>query len=186
MNKKTSLILFVIGLILLSSGLVSSFVVGFREDKAATQLRMVNVEDVYETFQGQMDTFNDIRNHLYLTVFEDVYYDTLYTNDLELKKSFEQYEGVVDQLSNTADQLMELCSDVYFSEKAVNTMCKGYPEVYEQVINAFVSDVFLYNDNIEQYNQYQTDAGSSLSIEKYVTDKDYIDYNGDKEYSGKE
>ena len=186
MNKKTSLILFIIGFFLLSSGLVCSFVVGFREDKEATQLRMTTVEDVYGTFGVQMDTFNDIRNHLYLTVFEDVYYDTLYTNDLELKKSFEQYEGVVDQLSKTATQLKELCSDVYFSEKDVNTMCKGYSEVYEQVMNAFVSDVALYNDNIDQYNQYQIDAAGSLRIEKYVTNKDYIDYNGDEEYSGKE
>ena len=82
--------------------------------------------------------------------------------------------------------LEKYCKNVYYTDSKVNTKCKEYGEVYEQVINAFVSDVKLYNENITNYNKYQAEKGGTLFLNSYVTKKKYLDYNGDKKYQGKE
>lgn len=186
MNRKNSLILFIIGLCLLVGGFTSSFFIGLKEDKQATRNRMVSVEDIYGTFSNQIDTFNDIRNDLYSSVFENVYYDTLEVQDPEIKKTFFQYEGVVDELGKVSSQLKDLCSGVYFPERGANTKCKEFSGIYEQIINAFVSDVSLYNKNINGFNQYQFDLGSPKKLENFRTNKKFIDYNQDGKFDGKE
>ena len=78
-----------------------------------------------------------------------------------------------------------LCEDVYYNDLSVNNQCGNYKNIYEQVNNYFVSDIKLYNDNVSKYNDYQKSIYSSLIINNYDTNKNYIDYNGDKKYEGK-
>ena len=63
---------------------------------------------------------------------------------------------------------------------------KKEEKVTEQVVNYFVGDIKLYNDNVLKYNDYQKSIQSTFFINNYVTNKNYIDYNGDKKYEGKE
>ena len=58
--------------------------------------------------------------------------------------------------------------------------------IYEQVVNYFVSDINFYNNKVEKYNEYQSSMGTLLRIKKYTTDKKFIDYNEDNQYDGKE
>ena len=75
--------------------------------------------------------------------------------------------------------MKELCDDIYYNDASVNSQCSNYKNIYEQVINYFVGDIKLYNDNVLKYNEYQKSIQSSLLVNNYVTDKNYIDYNGD-------
>ena len=77
-------------------------------------------------------------------------------------------------------------TQIYYNDASVNSQCSNYKNIYEQVINYFVGDIKLYNDNVLKYNEYQKSIQSSLLVNNYVTDKNYIDYNGDKKYEGKE
>lgn len=184
--KRLSIILFIMGFLLIFSGLGVGFIVDLNADRESTLLRMEDVKNEYKNFSNSVDSFNDIRNSLYLTVFEDVYFDTMASNDATVKQTFTDYETSVNGVSDTVKKLSELCGDIYFFNDSVNEKCQSFSSVYEQIVNAFVSDVALYNDNILQYNQYQNDLGSNSVLENYTTEKEYIDYNNDKEYEGKE
>ncbi len=184
--KKVSIILFILGFLSLFSGLGIGFVYDLKEDRSATLARMEEVKEEYKNFSNSVDVFNDIRNSLYLNVFENVYYDTMASNDSNVKETFTNYEASVNSVMKNVDNLSNLCGSIYFPDNNVNNKCKGFASVYEQIVNAFVSDVELYNNNISQYNDYQKDSGSNDSLENYETKKKYIDYNNDNKYEGKE
>ena len=184
--KKLSVILFIMGFLLIFSGLGVGFIADLNKDREATLLRMEDVKNEYRNFSNSVDSFNDIRNSLYLTVFEDVYFDTMASNDMTVKQTFADYETSVNSVSETVKKLSGLCGDIYFFNDSVNEKCSSFSSVYEQIVNAFVTDVRLYNNNILQYNQYQSDLGTNNVLEDYITEKKYIDYNNDKEYEGKE
>jgi hypothetical protein len=110
----------------------------------------------------------------------------LYTQDVEIKNRLSNYESLVDSLEKNTKKLDSLCDDVYYPDSTVNSKCSNYKSIYEQVVNYFVSDIALYNKNVKTYNEYQASNNSLLSVESYNTDKDYIDYNDDKVFDGKE
>lgn len=186
MMKKIAIVLFVLGFLSIFSGLGVGFVSSLQEDRTATLARMEDVKLEYKNFSDSVDVFNDIRNSLYLSVFEEVYYDTMASTDASVKESFSNYEASVNGVMKTVDNLSSLCDSIYFPDNNVNIKCNGFGSVYEQIVNAFVSDVELYNNNILQYNDYQKENGATLSLDGYVTEKKYIDYNKDKKYEGKE
>lgn len=184
--KKLSILLFICGFLLIFSGVGIGFISSLKEDRTATLERMESVKVQYRTFSDSIDTFNDLRNSLYLNVFENVYIDTMATNDLAVKEMFSTYEESVNGVMNAVLELSNLCGDIYFFDNNINDKCSSYGNVYEQVVNAFVSDVSLYNGNISQYNEYQNGVENAIILENYTTNKDYIDYNNDKKFDGKE
>lgn len=186
MRKKVVITLSILGFVFIFIGIGINFVYSLKNDREATLLRMDDVTEEYKNFGVQVDVFNDIRNSLYLNVFENTYYDTMGANDSEVKMTFSNYEVSVNNVEVAASNLANLCGTIYFPNSGVNSKCKGFASVYEQVVNAFVSDVELYNSNISQYNDYQKENGSTSLLENYKTDKAYIDYNNDNKYEGKD
>ncbi len=184
--KKVSILLFVVGGICLFCGLTLSFVVSLKEDRVATLARMSDIKDEYKNFSNSVDVFNDIRNSLYLNVFENMYIDTMSSKDKEIKETLLNYESSVNDVAKTVNKLSNLCGTIYFSNSNINDKCDGYANVYEQIVNAFVSDVTLYNNNVLQYNEYQKESGTDSLLSDYKTEKKYIDYNNDKKFDGKD
>ena len=39
---------------------------------------------------------------------------------------------------------------------------------------------------IKQFNDYQKESNSNIVLQEYITKKDYIDYNKDSNFEGKE
>ena len=55
------------------------------------------------------------------------------------------------------------------------------------MVNYFVNDVTQVNNNIEEFNKYNNENNTGIApLQKYNTTKKYIDFNDDKEYTGKE
>ena len=75
---------------------------------------------------------------------------------------------------------------MYYPDGVINSKCNNYKAIYEQVVNYYVTDIKNYNNNIKKYNEYQKSINSNLILNIYKTDKDYIDYNEDKIFDGKE
>lgn len=185
MQKKV-VILSIIGVISISIGFGIEFIHSLKEDRVNTLARMDVVVTEYKNFSDAIDTFNDIRNSLYLNYLEKPYFDTMAQSDASVKEMLSKYEISVNNITAATNKMVDLCGTIYFPDSEVNKKCKGFPEVYEQVVNSFVSDVKLYNNNILKYNDYQKENGTTLSLEGYQTDKKYIDFNKDKKYDGKE
>lgn len=184
--KGVGILILTISFVMIITGAVSSFVISLKEDREKTQARMVVVNDSYEDFNTSVSLFETERDTLYTTSLGNLYYDTLATDDAVLKTKLSNFESIVDEITKKVENMDQLCRDVYYPDSSVNSKCSNYKSIYEQVINYFVGDVGLYNNTIKMYNEQQTAAGSTTLLEEYKTKKDYIDYNNDKEFEGKE
>ena len=90
-------------------------------------------------------------------------------------------------MEKTVQELKENCNGIYFPESQTNNKCQTYATSYEEMVNYFINDITQVNQNIEEYNKYNQENATGIPpISKYSTTKDYIDFNGDKEYAGKE
>lgn len=185
--RKLTYFLLCFGFIFLISGSFSSFLTGLRTDHQEVMRRMEDVSGVFESFSTNTTVFEEFRDELYNDVLGNVFYDTMYATDASVKEKLKEYEGIVDTLEEDAKKLDTLCgSNVYYPEGDINSKCDNYKSIYEQVINFFVTDIDTYNENVQKYNEYQKAIQSELLVEDYFTKRNYIDYNGDKVFDGKE
>lgn len=184
--KKIAMGIMTLSFVLIISGGVSSFVLGLQKDKEEIYNRIIEVNNEFEVFSTNTTVFENFRNELYNVVLSNVYYDTMYDEDKNVKNKLSNYENLVDEFTKNTKKLNDLCENVYYPDGKVNTKCSNYKLIYEQVVNYFVSDINVYNENVKKYNEYQKNNNSDLRVDKYKTSKVYIDYNNDNEYDGKE
>ncbi|MBQ9019001.1 MAG: hypothetical protein IJ097_01650 [Bacilli bacterium] len=184
--RRLALSMITLSFILIVSGGVSSFVLGLKRDKEEIYKRINEVNDEFEVFSTNTSVFESKRDELHNEVLNNIYYDTMYDEDKNVKNTLSNYEHLVDELTKNTKKLNGLCEDVYYPDSKANAKCNNYKSIYEQVVNYFVSDISVYNSNVSKYNEYQKGNNSDLRVDKYKTKKDYIDYNNDKVYDGKE
>ena len=184
--RKLAFVFLSLSLVMIISGGFSSFLINLREDHQAVLRRMDDVSALFEGFSTNTSIFEEYRESLYTEVLDNVYYDTMYKTDDDVKEKLEEYESIVDDIKKDANKLNKLCGNVYYPQGDVNSMCENYKSIYEQVVNYFVSDIHAYNENVKKYNEYQKAVQSDLTVKKYKTNYDYIDYNGDTVFDGKE
>lgn len=185
-TRKIAFGMITVASVLIVSGGVSSFVLGLKADRQNTFKRMDNITDSFEVFSANTSIFESFRDSLYNDVLGDLYYETMYNSDSLVKNRLSNYENLVDELEKNTNNLKSLCDDVYYPDGNINMKCSNYKSIYEQVVNYFVTDIHKYNDNVKKYNNYQASLGSTLLIGEYKTEKDYIDFNSDKKFDGKE
>ena len=178
--------MFALGLLLILSGCVSIFIMDLKKDQATVLNRMGDVSNTFEEFSTEVSLYEEQRDLLYTEVLSNLYYDSLFVQDKIVKNRLSNYEAIVDEISKKNNTLDKLCSDVYYPDSVVNNKCSNYKSIYEQVVNYFVTDIKFYNKNITKYNEYVKNSGSTNTVSLYKTNKDYIDYNGDNVYDGKE
>lgn len=184
--RKLANVFLVLSIVFIISGGVSTFILGLKADRTETLNRMVEVNDVFEIFSANTTAFENLRDELYNDVLGNLYYDNMYENDGIIKAKLSNYESLVDELGKNAKTLKNLCEDVYYPDGNVNNKCFNYKSIYEQVVNYFLSDVAVYNGNVKLYNDYQTANNLTYAVKEYKTKKEYIDYNNDGVFDGKE
>ena len=147
---------------------------------------MVEVTDQFEDFSTNTSLFETARDNLYAEVLSNLFFDTMLQNDQNVKTLLSNYENMVDEITKQVQGLDKLCNDVYYPDGSVNNKCSNYKVIYEQIVNYFLSDINVYNENIKKFNEYQKSINSPIALKEYSTNKKFIDYNNDKEFSGKE
>ena len=186
LSRKLAYFLFTLGLILIIAGSFSSFLNGLKSDREMVMRRMDDVSGAYEAFNTNVSFFGDYREDFHDSILENLYYETMYNSDTLVKNEFVKYEKMVDEITENVKELEPLCRDVYYPNGSINSMCMNYPSIYEQVMNYFLIDVEEYNEIVKQYNAYQNSINSNYYVKEYSTTKNYIDYNGDQVFEGKE
>ena len=155
-----------------------------KETTAVTEENKVLTAAVEEK---KVQKFNTTRDDLYNNVFSQLYFETLNQTITNCLQELQNYETQLDKVENSAKKLQKNCENIYFPSADVNTKCKTYATSYEEIVNYFINDIKQVNDNIEEYNNYNQENKTGIApIQKYNTTKDYIDFNQDKEYAGKE
>lgn len=183
-SRKVALGIMTLSFILIVSGSVASFVLGLQKDREETYHRINDVDNTFEKFSANTSAFEKSRDELYQNYLSNVYYDTMYKEDKNVKEALSNYEHLVDELSKSVVDLNGLCKDMYYPNSDTNSKCTNYKSIYEQVMNYFVYDIQVYNKNVDLYNEYQSNNGTLFRIRSYRTDKYYIDYNGDGAFDG--
>ena len=147
---------------------------------------MSEVETGYNTFREDSDKFNDIRDDIYNSVMQDMYYETLKNNDSTYKNLFQEYKSILESIDKDYDDVKDNCINVLYPDVGTNNKCEALISGYEEIVNLYVSDVNSYNNSITSYNNWlKTNNSTDIPLELVKLDRDYIDVNGDREYNGK-
>ena len=185
-TQKIGYLLLCLSLVLIISGGFSSFLSGLEKDREEVMRRMEDVDAEFEGFNTNTGIFEEYRDNLYTEVLGNVYYETMHDTDESVKSTLSSYESIVDELGKSAKKLDVLCKNIYYPKSNKTHKCATYKSIYEQVVNYFVTDINTYNDNVLKYNEYQENINKELLVEEYHTKKQYIDYNDDGAFDGRE
>ncbi len=161
------------------------FFMGFFKDKENTRKEMIKIQDQYVLFKASIESYNEIREKVYTSIFNDLYYNTMEEKSESNQAVLKEAEKVVEKVEKTSKSLKKACLGVIYPDVSVNTKCSSFAIAYEQVVNSYVSDVEQYNQQIKAYNTWAKKEGKNI-LSPYQTNQKYLDYNQDKTYSGKE
>ncbi len=185
-QRKIAFIMILVSIVMISSGLVSSLIVGLKEDKQLTRKRMDEVKLEYEDYSTMISLFEEKRDGLYGSVFNNLTYETMFANNKVMFNEVSNYEAMVDEIKKNTNKMDKLCMDVYYPDSNVNSICNNYRTIFEQVNNYFVIDITEFNKNIDKYNTYVIGLDPNLVIKKYETKKKMIDFDDDGVIVGKD
>ncbi len=184
--KKNKVIIISISVVAILLVLITFFVISIRRDKLETKKVMNTIVKKYDGFEKKVLKFNEVRDEVYTTIFSDTYYDAIGSSYSDNNNKIKKLEETVDEMEKSASQLKKYCKNAYYSDSEVNKKCSSFKSLYEEVINSFVSDIDKYNKVLDNYNTYIKETGGTETLEKYSTKNKYIDFDGDKEFVGKE
>lgn len=189
-NKKTKkyIIFAIVGVIALILGIILIFISNIKRDQKELNSRIKKIDKEYAVFKTDLEAVSAKRDELHKEFIDTIYYETFQTNDTGYKNKLQEYEEMVNNVSKKNKTLKEYCNaGIYYSQTETNNKCSAFNLGYEEMVNSFVEDVSSYNKNIENYNKWLDSKNdtTSIKLEKYKTNKTYIDFNKDGEYSGK-
>lgn len=160
---------------------------GLKEDTAITKKKMDEVLDAYPKFNEEVDNFSKLRNQLYESK-EDLYLETLRDNAASWNTFMENYKNSIMKVENTALILKKNCAEEY-GDVNVSSKCTTFKANYEAAHNYYISDVKMYNQMVDEYDEYNAEHGNGyakVNNASYGPYDDYIDYDKDGEYFGKD
>lgn len=179
-NKRFLIIGGVIVVVLVIIVFLFFFFKGILEDNRVTNNQIVEIKKINVELNKYIEQYNDTRNTL-SELLSIVYTDNLkekYDDIVNLLKQEEEYVG------NVKDSVLKLdkyCNNNIYSDSSANSICLSYKLSYEEMVNVIVLDIQNINGMVDTYLE------NHEGLDKYQSElNDYIDYNGDGFYSGKE
>ena len=126
--------------------------------------------------------YNTTRSSLNAIV-QHTYVDEMATKNDQIIELLNQEKAHIIRVRDNTLRLDKYCKGKMYSVSSVNEICFNYQKYYEQMVNVFVNDVMYVNRMIQSYQEHHDD-----SLKKYesLEFKDYIDYNKDGVFAGKE
>ena len=155
-------------------------IIGITKEKQETKNNMKVIELSYSSLTENIKKYNDIRTK---------YTDLL--NNLFLEKYMDSHEEFTSLLTDYNKNIMSIdlaitninlkCNHLY-KDTNINKICNSYKPLYEKLINLYVTDMNNYNNTVTKYNEYKND---DIPLFEMIH-KEYIDYNKDGIYEGRE
>ena len=147
----------------------TAFVLSRINNKEETTIdNIATIREVYATLSNNVNDNIGIRKRLLdkLNVFDTTNYENN-TNIISIDESVK----IMDSK----------CAQEY-EDTTINIFCRGYSDLYEEVINIYVDVISNYNKKIKDHN-----ARNATNYELYnMIHKDYVDINKDGAYRGQQ
>lgn len=171
------MIISVISLILVI--VVIIFIINIYKEKKTSLKNIEIIKNNYSELSTNVTDYNKIRENLSekLNNFTYEKFPKEYEDYNELLKS---YNDNIEKIDNNISNINSKCNNIY-NDISVNKICDSYKILYEKIINLYVIDLTNYNNKVTSYNEY-----TNNNIEVFnMLHEDYIDYNNDSIYEGK-
>lgn len=180
MKKKNILIIVSVVLIII----VLVIFVGFKINNKNKELDKTQskIESTYKELESDIKDYNSNRE-IISTKLEDYYTDNLENDYDEFVEVLNGQENIIGKIKERTENLGKICGDRLYPKSDINKICSNYKDYYETVANVFVSDYREINTIIDDYNKI-----SNKGLEIYNTKElvDYVDYNEDGNYLGRD
>ena len=181
--KKYGKYVFIVGVILVLLG-VAIFIISDQNEKNMRDKE--NSEKIvagFGNFSDAATVFSDKRVEVYDTMFQDVILEDYASLKESYDTLFNEYLKTLQDMDEAGKDLKELCPNHTYKDDDVVSKCSSYMTAYETSVNYFIKDMNLYNNQIKLYNETATEP-----IELYQNNQysDYIDFNGDGTYLGRD
>lgn len=181
--KKKSIILIgvIVVIIVIITYLIVMFVKNVSNDKKIVEDNTNTINNSYNVIKYQITNYNSLRDKV-SSFINDFYYENIEDNYLSNIEALNNYDEIINKITNEVKILDTKCNIVY-TDKEVNNICNNYKKDYEIIVNVFVNDINKYNSKLNSYNK-DLNKAKELFKSKYIND--YIDYNKDNIYEKKE
>lgn len=178
MRSKKLILISVIAIIFIA--FVVIFILATRKDKLETERNMENIKKNYNLLTDSVNKYNEIRTK-YATMSSVLIMDEYEEKHEEYITLLTDYNKVMKDIDTYITNISFRCKHNY-SDSEVNKVCENYQELYEKLVNLYINDTNNYNKFIAEYNEYK-----NAELEEFeMIHKDYIDYNNDNIYEGRE
>ena len=178
MKRKKELIIGIIVIVILTliSIIIISAIRTSKENKNDTKV----IESSYALLTENIKEYNEIRTK-YTGMLGDLFLEDYQDKHDDFVDLLTEYNKNMQRIDLSITNINLKCNRLYKNSN-VNKICKSYKEVYEKVVNLYVSDLNNYNSTVKKYNEYKNEK---VSLFEMIHDE-YIDYNKDGNYEGRE
>lgn len=160
---------------------------GLKDDSAFTKVKMDEVLEAYPKFNKEVDNFSALRNQLY-EYKDGLYLETFRDNADAWNNFMNDYKNEIMKVENEAEILKKNC-ELEYGDVNVRSKCTRFKVDYEAAQNYYISDVNMYNEMVKDYEKYNAENGNKFKVinrASYGKYDDYIDYDEDGKFFGKE
>lgn len=180
---KIVVIIAVILIILVSLILgVNKLIKDYKEDVKKTKKILSEITEDYADFEKKINPYNKDLTKLINMLNENSYYEKIKKNQKAVIEQIEIVSKEVEEISSY-ENLKEHCTKTYADGKA-SRACKSFSKTYEKSVNVYIDIITAYNNIIDKANNI---SDGKQKLEKYDNKiKNYIDYDKDGKYLGKE
>ena len=184
MKKKIRIISCILGVVCLLSGMVigvSRLIKDYKQDVENTKQMIVKINDETQKFEEKIEEYNKSLTKFIKLLNESNYYEKIMKNNKQMVTLLDEITAQINEI-NSFEIAKSECLKKYADGK-VTRACNSYSNTYEKSINIYVDITKAYNNLITKCNDLFND---DKNIELYTsTITEYIDYDKDGEFSGK-
>ena len=178
-NKKVLIITFVVIILIIPIVMILK---NIKDDNDLLSKIMNEITTSSSVLEDNIKIYNQNRDKLVSSL--NGYYSDMLANDYDKYINIlKDQENIIKAIYSNVEALADNCGDRLFSKKEVNNICNNFEDYYETVVNVYIDDETKVNELIKSYNK-----NTNKNLVEYHSDKitDYIDYNKDGEYLGRE
>ena len=179
--KKYLVIAFVI-IIVIVLGFIIFFFKGILDDSKNTGSRVLEIKNLYTKLDDNVELYNASRGEL-SSLFKDIYIDSIDEKYSDIVLLLDKEQDYVKQSKDIVLSLDSYCNDNIYNDSDVSKICKDYLGVYEEMVNVYIEDYHHVNSLVDEYSKKNPGKIDNYESDDYT---DYIDYDKDGVYSGKE
>lgn len=179
LKKETKIIIVGLGVFLVVLFIII-LVSNISKERKELENNMNIIKENYNELSTNVTIYNEIRTDL-LEKLNNFTYESFPEEETTYTEILTKYNENIKKIDANVMKINDLCNVIY-KDININKICDNYKLTYEKLINLYVADLTNYNNKVTSYNEYKETENALFEL----IHKDYIDYNQDKIYEGKD